>query len=256
MGYALLFICRKSLCHFLLLFLDSLSLSKPRTRLKKGKSFNARFAWRLVLLFCFAMFNSMFYQGDILGTYAVIGFVLIPASYLNNKTVFWLAILLLLQPYEWGSMVSGLARPRHEIDRSTILGIFRKDGTLYHRGFFYKYGGGQYHQWQKSRSLWTWESGRTLQTAALFMLGMLAGRKSLFKISPESNRFWRMTLVYAAIAFIPLFYGSTYPQIFTESETMIRPLQLIISSWWIWPLCLFWFRDSFCFFKKHLFMGH
>jgi uncharacterized protein len=68
---------------------------------KKGKDFRPRFAWRLLLLLGFGLINSAFYQGDILTIYAIIGFVLIPVAKLSNKTVFIIAVLLMLQPYEW-----------------------------------------------------------------------------------------------------------------------------------------------------------
>jgi len=217
---------------------------------KKGKTFNARFAWRLVLLFCFAMFNSMFYQGDILGTYAVIGFVLIPSSYLNNKTVFWLAILLMLQPYEWFNIYKAWQNPGMKLTDPPSWAYFGKMAPYITGDSFIDTVVGNITNGKKAVALWTWESGRTFQTAALFMLGMLAGRKSLFNISPESKVFWRKTLIYAAIAFIPLFYGSTYPQIFTESETMIRPLQLIISSWSNMAFMLVLVSGFFLLFQK------
>ena len=74
----------------------------------KGNDFRGRFAWRLVLLLLFGMINSAFYEGDILTIYAIIGFGMIPVANLNNKTLFWIALILMLQPYEWFSLFKSL----------------------------------------------------------------------------------------------------------------------------------------------------
>ena len=80
----------------------------------KGKDFRARFAWRLVLLYGFGMINSSFYQGDILTIYAILGFTLIPVAKLNTKTVLFIAVILILQPYEWIKVLSAIIHPQQE----------------------------------------------------------------------------------------------------------------------------------------------
>ena len=42
-------------------------------RAQRGEDFRLRFAWRLVLLLMFGLVNSLFYEGDILSIYAVLG---------------------------------------------------------------------------------------------------------------------------------------------------------------------------------------
>ena len=74
---------------------------------KRGTDFRGRFAWRMCLLFLFAQLHALFYNGDILLLYAVVGFALIPVCKLKDKTVFWIAAILLLQPYEWGRAING-----------------------------------------------------------------------------------------------------------------------------------------------------
>lgn len=55
---------------------------------KRGIDFRGRFAWRMCLLFLFAQLHALFYNGDILLLYAVVGFALIPVCKLKDKTVF------------------------------------------------------------------------------------------------------------------------------------------------------------------------
>ena len=69
------------------------------------------------------------------------------------------------------------------------------------------------------------------QTASLFMLGMLAGRKSLFAYGPETKKFWIRTLIVASAAFIPLFIVKTGIPAWISSVAINRPLSTIVSSW-------------------------
>ena len=55
---------------------------------QKGKDFSARFAWRMVLLFCFGIINMTFYNGDILTFYALLG-LLMMFSYASTVTMTW-----------------------------------------------------------------------------------------------------------------------------------------------------------------------
>src|SRR5512133_2973272 len=78
---------------------------------KKGRDFRGRFAWRLVLLLLFGIVNSAFYEGDILSFYAVLGFFIIPVAKLSSRAVFWIALFLMLQPYEWFNVIRAVQNP-------------------------------------------------------------------------------------------------------------------------------------------------
>ena len=65
----------------------------------------------MCLLLLFAQLHALFYNGDILLLYAVVGFALIAVCKLMDKTVFWIALILLLQPYEWGRAIYALINP-------------------------------------------------------------------------------------------------------------------------------------------------
>ena len=198
---------------------------------KKGKDFKGRFAWRLLLLFCFGLLNSLFYQGDILETYAVIGLVLIPASMLGNRSVFWLAIICLLQPIEWSQVIMAMQQPDGPIEDPASWALFGKMSTYITGDSFIDTIKGNITNGRKAVALWTWESGRVTQTAGLFMLGMLAGRKNLFRVSADSNRYWKQVLVIAAIAFLPLFVISMHAAWFSSNAGVLRPLQTILNMW-------------------------
>lgn len=197
----------------------------------RGKDFRARFAWRLLLLLGFGIINSAFYQGDILTIYAIIGFGLIPVAKLSNKVVLGIAIFLMLQPYEWINLVSGLLDPTKEMQNPISWAYFGKMVDYIPKSSFIDTLTGNLANGRIAVFNWSWENGRVFQTLSLFMLGMLAGRKYLFKVSPENKQFWVKVFVYAAIAFIPLYIVKNGVGTWFDSEAIRRPLLTIVTSW-------------------------
>ena len=198
---------------------------------KKGKDFRGRFAWRLLLLLGFGFINSAFYQGDILTIYAIIGFALIPVAKLNNKTVFWIALLLMFQPYEWYNFFMGMNNPNAEMANPVSWQYFGKTGEYIAGSSIVNTWMGNLTNGKLAVYNWVWENGRVFQTASLFMLGMLAGRKKLFISSVESKQFWLKTLIIASVLFIPLFIVKSDIAKWISSEAISRPLVTIFSSW-------------------------
>ena len=198
---------------------------------KKGKDFRLRFAWRLLLLLGFGLINSAFYQGDILTIYAIIGFVLIPVAKLSNKTVFIIAVLLMLQPYEWINVIRGLQHPEMQMANPASWALFGKMDSYIQGNSIVDTWIGNLTNGKVAVLLWTWEAGRVFQTASLFMLGMLAGRKALFVNSPENSKFWLKTLLVVALLFIPLFIVKSNVTEWVSSVAIHRPLALIVQSW-------------------------
>ena len=69
---------------------------------------------------------------------------------------------------------------------------------------------------------WAWDHGRVFQTAALFLLGMLAGRRRLFL--QEALPVWNKICAGAIIAFFPLYgINNLLPQ-FIENRSILVPL--------------------------------
>jgi uncharacterized protein len=58
---------------------------------KKGVQFGGRFLWRLIILLAVGYIHSLFYRGDILTIYAVLGMFLIPFYSINNKWILGIA---------------------------------------------------------------------------------------------------------------------------------------------------------------------
>ncbi|MCE5332747.1 MAG: DUF418 domain-containing protein [Bacteroidales bacterium] len=198
---------------------------------RKGKDFRGRFAWRLLLLLGFGIINSAFYEGDILTIYAILGFVLIPVAKLSNKAVFTIALIFMLQPFEIYNLIYGIQHPELKMPDPASWVYFSKAGEYITGNSIVNTWIGNLTNGKTAVLYWTWEAGRVFQTASLFMLGMLAGRKALFANSTTNSKFWLNTFIISAIAFIPLFISKNNISHWITSEAVHHPLQTMASTW-------------------------
>lgn len=190
----------KAYATFSLLFGFSFYIQMRNAR-KRGNDFRLRFAWRMLLLACFAQLHALFYNGDILLFYAVCGLILIPASSWSNRTVLIVAAILLLQPIDWIHMLSALIWPDY-IDLNSRFAVHaaQAEQVGMHGNFLQtiadNIGNGQLYS-----NLWQIEAGRICQTPGLFLLGMWLGRTEKFVKSAASLAFWRRAAVVSLILF-------------------------------------------------------
>lgn len=63
---------------------------------KKGKDYRLRFIWRLLILFVIGIFHSLFYRGDILTVYVVVGLLLPLFYHLSNRWILGIVGVLFL----------------------------------------------------------------------------------------------------------------------------------------------------------------
>lgn len=216
----------KSYAIFALLFGMTFYIQYHNRELR-GEDFRARFAWRLVLLLVFGLVNSMFYHGDILSIYAVLGLALIPVARLSNRWVLIIALVLLAQPYAWLEVIQALPDPNETLADPASWAYFGRANDYFAHGSALQVWSGNLTNGKIGVIRWSWENGRIFQIPALFMLGMLAGRKNLF----STPVFWRKALVIALLAFIPLYILKTWSEAWGVGEAVRRPLLVIITSW-------------------------
>lgn len=162
---------------------------------QKGKDFSLRFAWRMLLLLCFGIINLVFYDGDILTFYALWGLLMIPAGYLCTPLLWALTILLLIQPVEIYSLLSGWKPDISAMGKCYMeIGRAGADGTfLEHAAASLRYG-------FKASWLWFVMKGRVTQTIGLFFLGILFGRHRLFYNEGNHLKIWRVVCIVTALA--------------------------------------------------------
>ena len=96
---------------------------------QKGEDFRLRFAWRMVLLMLFGLFDLLFYNGDILFLYAVCGLLVIPLIRVCDKVLAGIAFFLFLQPIELFYLIAGCVNPATPV---LALGVGERFGAVMH----------------------------------------------------------------------------------------------------------------------------
>lgn len=178
---------------------------------KKGYDFRPRFAWRMVLLFLWGLLDLVFYNGDILVTYSVLGLLLIPFVKSPDKVLWTAAIILLLQPIELVYIVLGL------IDPTTMpmdLGLGHLWGELFKpcaTGTMLEVAQANLMYGLQINYGWAIEHGRLTQTLLLFIIGMMLGRKRLFIDEGDNLKVWKKVCMWSVVAF-----------------AVVQPLQLVV----------------------------
>ncbi len=219
----------KAYCIFALLFGFSFFI-QDNSQKEKGKDFRGRFAWRLVLLFFIACINSTLFPGEILMLYAFLGYVLIAVCRLSTRTVVVIAVILLLQPFEWGQIIYALINPGYIINAQFDAPYWEIVNTVQKEGSFLEMCKTAIWTGNIANMGWMILHGRVTQTAALFMIGMLIGRSNLFPYSEKNIKFWINVFIVSTIAFSPI-YGliSILPD-FISREALLVPSTLILKS--------------------------
>ncbi len=197
----------------------------------KGRDFRGRFLWRMVLLLGFGMINSIFFEGDILAIYAVLGITLAITARWNNKAVLAAAILLMIQPLEWYNFFRIMGDQAYVTPPFKSWAYFGRASEYLAGKSFIDAAVGNLINGRIGVLIWSHEAGRYFQTPALFLFGMLLGRKNLFRYSESNMGFWKNALWIAAILFIILYtFKLSIPQLI-EREALKVKLDLIITSY-------------------------
>lgn len=197
----------------------------------KGYDFRPRFAWRMVLLFVWGLLDLMFYNGDILGTYAAMGLLMIPLVKAPDKVLKWIAIFLFLQPVELIYMILGSLNPElHPLN----TGIGPLWGILYDacgNGSILDVAKAGLQTGLQVNFGWAIENGRLTQTLMLFIIGFLLGRHGRFMDTEENTKFWKKVLVTSLVAFavfLPLW--KTIPGCI-ENKPVSASLETLLYQW-------------------------
>ncbi len=216
---------------------------------QKGRDFSLRFAWRMVLLFGFGILNLVFYNGDILTFYALLGLLMIPAGYLSTPVLWGVTIFLLIQPVEIYSLVSGW-KP----DISAMGKYYGAMAQAGDGGTFFEAAGASLRYGFLSSLLWFVWKGRLTQTLGLFFLGILFGRHRLFYNEGNHLKIWRIVLCVSTVlvaAGVIFGHGSHGDVSFGKVDSLLHPLfNLAILLFIVSGVTLLWYR--FAGFRKSL----
>lgn len=219
----------KAYCIFALLFGFSFFIQDNSQKIK-GNDFRGRFAWRLVLLFFIACINSTLFPGEILVLYALVGYVLIAVCRLSTRTVAIIAVILLLQPLEWGQLIYALINPDYVTNAEFDAPYWEIVNTAQKEGSFLEMSKTAIWTGNIANMGWMILHGRVTQTAALFMVGMLIGRSKVFLYSEKNIKLWIKVFILATIAFFPIYGLTAVLPDFITRDAILVPSTLILKS--------------------------
>ena len=208
---------------------------QSRSCSRRGEDFKNRYMWRLALLLLFGFINASFFPGEILVLYAILGFVLVPVRHISDRALLVTLVILMLQPLEWIKVIYAAIDPTANPEQM----IFSL-GDVYPQ-----LGGDDFAEMVKANFVtgqlaslnWAWCYGRVFQTCALFMLGLLLGRKGMFSSSDEgaltrSRRFWSRTVCLSLPIAVIMYYLKQFIFSQIDNPFMLASVETTLNSWY------------------------
>jgi uncharacterized protein len=199
---------------------------------QRGVDFRPRFAWRMVLLFMFGLFDLMFYNGDILSVYAICGFLVIPFIRASNKVIIAAIAILALQPIELVYLILGLidpATPMLDLGSGPLFEAIipaQSQGSIIDVAVAgIKYG-------LPVNFLWAIEHGRFTQTILFFLIGIMLGRTRMFYDEGNNVNIWKKVFIGSICAFavlLPLYYY--VPKATADIACVSNSLKVALNMW-------------------------
>jgi uncharacterized protein len=177
-------------------FLFGLSFAiQMQSAAKRQASFAGRFAWRLVILLAIGFVHSVFFSGDILTIYAVLGLLLIPFRRLGNRALVVSALVLTLNI---PGILMGAARlsaapptpaqQQAQIERGKqLMQSAQRQFAIKQSGTLQELMRMNLTDSMVNRLRFQIATGRLWMTFGFFLLGLYAGRRNLFR-ETEAHR--------------------------------------------------------------------
>ncbi|TAI48760.1 DUF418 domain-containing protein [Flagellimonas allohymeniacidonis] len=171
---------------------------------KKGNNFAGRFLWRLILLLIIGYLHSLFYAGDILTIYAMLGVLLIPFYKIDNKWILGITALLFIGLgryvvfyFTGGSNLVGDMDMTP--DSPSVLAYFDilKNGSITD-----VFATNAYDSHLNKANFQLGIFGRGYLTFGFFLLGLLVGRMRFFERYQELGKLIKRTWIWSLVLFV------------------------------------------------------
>ncbi|MCH5177849.1 MAG: DUF418 domain-containing protein [Prevotellaceae bacterium] len=212
---------------FALLFGFSFFIMDDRQR-QRGYDFRLRFCWRLVLLFLLGNLNAAFFTGEVLVLYSIVGFILPLTCRLSDRWLMGIACVLLAQPMALYFTIRACFDASFVVPTLPTNAFWAAAYEVQSGGTFWETVRVNLWEGQLASLAWAWDNGRVFQTAALFLFGLLIGRRGWFR--REHCHVWHKVLLGALAAFFPLYGLSNMLPDFISNKAVLTPLLLVVSS--------------------------
>ena len=207
---------------------------------RRGRDFRPRFAWRMVLLFCFGLVNLMFFNGDILTVYAVCGLLVLPFVRAGNRVLLVAAVFFGLQPVELFYFIGSLLDPSLQPLNLGSDDLFVAILPAQEGGSWLDVAVAGLRYGLPVNFTWAIEHGRFTQTLFLFLLGLWIGRRRLLYDEGRNAVMWRRAMLWSVVAFAvlcPLRY--TVPQMLGQGCASAS-LTVMLDMWKNLSMTLFY----------------
>lgn len=172
---------------------------------QKGNDFTLRFGWRLLILLGFGYIHGLFYCGDVLTVFAILGLSLLFLYRMPTKWLLALSAACMLQIPFIVQFFHSVSDPSFQLPQSRMIDLFIGGAQVYSTGSFLDVV--QYNSWSGQLAKWLFyiDYGRTWQIVALFIWGMLLGRTRFFEHYERHLPLCRKVIVISLLAFAALF---------------------------------------------------
>lgn len=228
---------------------------------RKGSRFVGRFAWRLTILLGIALVHSMFFSGDVLVVYALLGFLLIPCRKLKSKTLLITGVILVLNVPGLLLGFAQLAAPAPSAEQQETAGQFEQQfSTQAQEHYRVKTSGtvGEIIEMNLTDSLlnkliFLVFTGRLWITFGYFLLGLWAGRVALFRDTDINRGIFKKLMVWTggvalvtsvihAMGDMPLFGPATLETVLLSISFTTQ--QATLAAFIVAAVTLYYWRDA------------
>ena len=179
MNATFLLISGKAYSIFALLFGLSFFI-QMNNKEQRGIDYRWRFLWRMTVLLLIGFLHSLIYRGDILHIYALLSLPVVFLYKVRTKYLWIIAGLMVIQLPTLYNLFQAFTTPGYEYVQP-LEGYFREGNVVYSTGDFWEVV--KYNLWKGRITVWAWtvNNGRYLQLIALFIVGLILGRKRIFE---------------------------------------------------------------------------
>jgi uncharacterized protein len=173
-------------------------------RQAQGYDFSGRFVWRITLLAGFGLIHSLYYPGgDLLLWYALWGLLVVVVRKWSDRSLFLLAIALLLQPQYLWRIFRLLTDGQYTLPADHTWALMQNVMRMDADGSFLPWMYASITDGFMANASWMWAHGRLLHIPGLFLIGMLACRRKVF--TDMVSRRWIVLGASALALWVPVF---------------------------------------------------